>query len=782
MPLNPDYVIAPSLEMYFVDKDTGLPLTNGQVYFYQDNARTIPKDVFELSGAPPNYSYTVLPNPVILSAVGTFSDDSGNDIIPYYYPYDQNGNVQLYYIEVYDMNGVLQFTRQGWPNTVSENVNPGDEDVTNFIPNGQFLLHDNIPATSSNMYMAGELSQDVTVIAPGGWTFERGPMSTATDFVTFPAFPTYIETPTGNPKFGCKTQCTIAGSDTRKDLCIKWPGVNTFASTTAAYNFYFEGASLTGGNVTVEVYISKFFGTGGSPSSQVFTLVTSFTLTPAYGQFNVPIIFGSNAGYSLGTNGDDYVQICLRFPPTSIYSAETTDFALTIGDEVLTSFPTQTEAQQIAPSTAGQLPVPDPNGFSLYLPTVLAPTGLIFDNSSIGEIVGLMNVSVNPPGNLLFCNGTQYLTAGYSSLGIPYKRLQQVLFNSTINGPIFGTGFNFVNTYINGGTTAQFYLTTNKAGSQTNPADGSTATSFTFNASVNTGTSTIHFNANANGYSKVIAISTILGDVALGVSAGTSGMTVGDLHQSGNTVTAPYYSFYVDAIAASSLAAGSGMAGLYFDFSNTTTRFRMWFYVNGEVAPANGGNTLIECNLDPNMTAFNVSSIIANVINGCQTNTIQVTGLPTAGSFFTFNANSTQYTVWYKVNGAGTAPVVTAPQLIEVDLAGTETDAQVASITQTAINSQYFQVPDLRGYFLRGADTTGNVDTDVSYRYSNFSNNTIVGSYEEDMLIMHTHSIADNATGGSTGAGGGSGSTFVGVEGGSETRPWNVAVNYFIRY
>src|SRR5580693_7123038 len=100
MSLNRQYVTAPSLQEYFVDKDSGLPLSGGFVYFYVDTARSVLKPVFEQTGSPPNYTYSVLPNPVTLSAVGTFQDASGNDIIPYYYPYDSFGDVQLYFIEV----------------------------------------------------------------------------------------------------------------------------------------------------------------------------------------------------------------------------------------------------------------------------------------------------------------------------------------------------------------------------------------------------------------------------------------------------------------------------------------------------------------------------------------------------------------------------------------------------------------------------------------------------------------------------------------------------------
>src|SRR5260221_3299068 len=172
MALNTDYMLAPSLQEYFVDKDTGLPLAGGFVYFYIDNTN-IPKSVFEIvqNTNTGNYSYVALPDPLILSAVGTIVDNNGNDILPYYYPYDSppsnpNRKVELYTIAVYDSNMVLQFTRFAWPNFSPAELTV-DNDVTNFVPNGQFLLHNNLPIIYGNV--VGQITKNTTTVAQGGW-------------------------------------------------------------------------------------------------------------------------------------------------------------------------------------------------------------------------------------------------------------------------------------------------------------------------------------------------------------------------------------------------------------------------------------------------------------------------------------------------------------------------------------------------------------------------------------------------------------------------------------
>jgi microcystin-dependent protein len=89
-----------------------------------------------------------------------------------------------------------------------------------------------------------------------------------------------------------------------------------------------------------------------------------------------------------------------------------------------------------------------------------------------------------------------------------------------------------------------------------------------------------------------------------------------------------------------------------------------------------------------------------------------------------------------------------------------------------------FSIPDLRGQFLRGLDTTGTVDPDGASRG--------VGSSQADEVKGHDH-VVDNIQVIAGGASGGGnryvpgGSIPTEASGGAETRPKNVAVNYIIR-
>jgi len=151
------FIAATSLEEYFVNNNTGLPLAGGIVSFWQDINRTNPKLVYELSGDPTvagGYSFVPLPNPLILSATGNFQDANNNNIAVYYFPYDglpatSQNTLDLYYITVTDSLLNPQFTRSAWP-PIAEDLatSASGSPYENQISNSQFVEVTFYPATT----------------------------------------------------------------------------------------------------------------------------------------------------------------------------------------------------------------------------------------------------------------------------------------------------------------------------------------------------------------------------------------------------------------------------------------------------------------------------------------------------------------------------------------------------------------------------------------------------------------------------------------------------------
>jgi hypothetical protein len=165
------------LQTYFVDKQTGLPLAGGKVYFWHDNNRNSLKDVYQLTSGP-NYSFTPLANPLTLSNAGTFVDNDGNDIAVYLKPYDATGLIaDNYYIQAFAAGeapppfGTPMFTREAVPGVVNS-AGPDaavSEGFENAVSNSQFsqVLFD--PTIGMTIpYIAGVTTKE---IAPG-WTLK----------------------------------------------------------------------------------------------------------------------------------------------------------------------------------------------------------------------------------------------------------------------------------------------------------------------------------------------------------------------------------------------------------------------------------------------------------------------------------------------------------------------------------------------------------------------------------------------------------------------------------
>lgn len=814
MTTNPKMIATSDLQAYFVDKNTGMPLDSGIVTFYHDVNRTLKKPVYQITGSPPNYSYTVLPNPMILSGVGTF-EYNGNDIIPYYFPYqgtpdDSDNTVELYYITVESEGLVPQFTREAWP----PNVNNGGDPITdagyrNLIPNGQFWSHTDIVGTSTPpVEQIGGV--DTQYVAQGGWSFRRTIGGGSTFNNSFTRITTGIPALDDLPRYAFNYVCTsFSVGDQVRDFSIQWPDVNKFTTGnplgTQQYTLFFAGKSNDANTYTFDLRMVRYYGTGGSPSPTTDVSIGSVIVGPSY-QTQLILIDGfPDDGGTIGTNNDDFVMLSLRGPESSA-SIQVTDFVLAPNNVAITSFPLQTTADMLGRGVAGWMNQPQPNAEDLYLPLVLTPKGMRFDQSQVGTVKELAYIwdtsiygSISPDGPQALCDGSVYLTSGYSPLGVPWARLQRKFWSPVLNLPIWGTGVSYVTSY---NISDIIRISTNSDGAELVASDGTTPTGFTF-TQLFIGQSTHSLNSYlSQSQNLIIANDENKGNSPFPIINGSSGfVTTQEVNGSDS-----YQSITVQI---SALPA----AGSYFKYGVVGFgSVYVWFTIDGVGVDPVVGGTAIRCPLLSSYTVAQAAAVIREAMHGFQSDnltTVPAASIP-AGAYFRFNANGDAYAVWYQVSNVGNEPSVGA-QNIKVSLIGTETNSQVALATIKAINMFKFAVPNFRNCFLKGMNLgSTNIPVDDAYtkRFGLadlFPNETYgLGSYQMYQVIQHFHQYVEASTPTTVGTPV-TGTTvayqeentgafpkslpdvplsnqLTGPSGGAENRPFNAYINFVINY
>lgn len=803
--LTSQYVWLPTLQQLFADKDSNEFLAGGYILFYSDLNRTVGKEIFTITGSPPNYN--VMPYGFFNGSGAwqiNLDQDSAIDVQIYFYPYDANGNVENYFIQLYNSMGLFQFSLENIPNIpAGTNTNIITE---NLVPNPQFLLQ-YVPKATPTL-LQGQITQAETPVAYGGWYFEKPSGFTSVDTVTFNRVGTPITNPVANPRYEIVVTCVTPGADAYKYLSLRYMDVNKFGNIANTYTFGFTAFANSGLNVGL--YLIKNFGTGGSPSAQVVTLLNTFSLTTGFNIFFWNFSFGSNSGYTIGTNNDDNVELALGFPGNAPFVFTGVNFLLTpgnIANPVVQDLPDSIYSYQ---SNAGFLPPPNPDGSSLALPIIQGRTGLAFDYSNVGKIYPSFQA---PQFGELLCDSTQYDSMTYSNDGIPYYRLRNAIFNNFVvnNMPLFGTGVDFVT--IDALTTAasnQFTLTTNIAGATTPAADGTIPTGFTF-AQVNTPTIHSDFVAYFGGANQILMENTVVGtapntylneNIVNDYSAwhGT-GFVETQFSRLAYAVDCQQ-KYLITTVAASSMAGGD-----WYYYISQSQGYYIWYTINGSgVDPAPiVGFIGIKVPLLSTYSAQDVAKMTVYCINGYQvTNitTLAASAIPQSAwfTFYSAGAANYPYAVWYNTAGGGTAPTpVGYKGVIEVKLTGTETATQVLLDTQIAVNSRYFAVPEGRGIILKGYDPSGILDPDYNLRFSftGFNGGASLGNYQLDANQNHSHTITNDPN--SSGSHGSivGGAIITGevevplsngydianlAQGQSQSRPLNLNVNYVIKY
>jgi hypothetical protein len=409
------FFIEPGLQEVFRDKATGLPLSNGEIFFWKDKARTEPKPVYELTGAPDDPVYVPLPNPLPLTGIGTTSNGFGDDIKVYYNPFNSAGEEELYFIEVYNESGVLQFTREGWPEQIDTGGDANLSFVENFYQDSQFLYHLDVPNN-------GLLTQETTNLSYGGWVFLLPSGFTSSNTLTFERFPDYVVNPSASPRYSLRFSVVSPNAaETFKDLAWVNNNVNFLADTTVTLQF--EAISNNGFPTNIEIFYQKVYGSGGSPTDETF--VGTFEIDPTdWAKYTISFTVSNNLGKTIGPNNDDEIRFIVRYPSAIALDISVVDFILTEGQFEVLDHPQvsdyQSKLNALASSIAGPLSDNSNEGDVLTLggttSTAVGATGtplsaLVWQPAlPVGGIIPYVNAAI--PVGFLPCDGSSYNLVG----------------------------------------------------------------------------------------------------------------------------------------------------------------------------------------------------------------------------------------------------------------------------------------------------------------------------------------------------------------------------------
>ena len=95
--------------------------------------------------------------------------------------------------------------------------------------------------------------------------------------------------------------------------------VSRFAGQTVTISFYAKADAAK----PISVEATQSFGTGGSPSAAVTGVGVKTTLSTAWARYTVQLAIPSIAGKTIGTNGDDYLQINFWLDAGSSFNTRT---------------------------------------------------------------------------------------------------------------------------------------------------------------------------------------------------------------------------------------------------------------------------------------------------------------------------------------------------------------------------------------------------------------------------------------------------------------------------
>ena len=187
---------------------------------------------------------------------------------------------------------------------------------TNFVPNSSFMFRNKIINGNFDFWQRGTSQTSSDYGSVDRWGLGHATSSKTASQQSFANGQTDVP---NNPKYYLRHVITSSsGGYVYAGQPIE--GVETLSGKSVTFSFY----AKTDSNKSIATELQQYFGSGGSPSSQITGIgVTTHNLTTSWQKFTVTTTIPSISGKTIGTNSNDYLALNFWFEAGSNLSSRT---------------------------------------------------------------------------------------------------------------------------------------------------------------------------------------------------------------------------------------------------------------------------------------------------------------------------------------------------------------------------------------------------------------------------------------------------------------------------
>jgi len=308
---------------YFLD-NSNQPLANGTLTSYLSSDRTTLSPFY-----PSPSNINPWPNPLPFDGKGSVGPIYGESDI-------------VYFIVVQDRYENIIFSQDNWTPSSGGGSGPitVNNSTENLLKNGQFSIQKELNFSFSNS--TPDFNPFSMEIADS-WFFDKD-VNTNSDTLSFQPFPLGVTIPESSPQnyFEYTVTNIGTGGEVSKTMGQRISKVRSLENQTINFSFF----AKSNVPIVIQPQATQFFGTGGSPSPSVTTLIGgSIVLTSTWTKYTASKVIPSTSGKTLGTNLDDYLAFQIELAKNQIYTFNLTNNYVQSGNMVST-YPLETTEKQ----------------------------------------------------------------------------------------------------------------------------------------------------------------------------------------------------------------------------------------------------------------------------------------------------------------------------------------------------------------------------------------------------------------------------------------------------